>query len=67
MKSTETLKKFRSMKPAEIEKEIEIQNKNLAVLKLQVAGRKNKNHSAVIKHRKEIARLLTVKNEIEVK
>jgi ribosomal protein L29 len=63
MKAKEQLKKYRDMKPAEIEKEIEKQNKDFAVLKLEVAGRKNKNISSVSMHKKIISRLLTIKNE----
>lgn len=63
MKTREQLKKYRDMKPAEIDKEIEKQNKEFAILKLEVAGRKNKNISSVSIHKKNISRLLTIKNE----
>lgn len=63
MKSKELIKKFRSMKSLELDKELIKQNKDFALLKLNVSGRKNKNYSAIAKHKKDISRLLTIKNE----
>ena len=67
MKTKEIIKKYRSMKAAELESEIKKQHKDYAVLKLDVAAKKNKNFSAVKKHKKDIARLLTIQAEIKEK
>jgi len=63
MKTNEIIKKYRSMKPTELDNELNKQNKEFAVLKLEVLGKKNKNHSSIMKHKKNISRLLTIKNE----
>lgn len=63
MKSKEFIKKYRGMRPVELDRELEKQNKEFAILKLEVSGKKNKNYSSVKKHKKDISRLLTIKNE----
>lgn len=63
MKAKEILKKYRAMKTDELEKELSKQNKDFAVLKLEVSAKKNKNYSQVLKHKKDISRLLTIQNE----
>lgn len=63
MKAKEILKKYRAMKTDELEKELLKQNKDFAVLKLEVSAKKNKNYSQVLKHKKDISRLLTIQNE----
>lgn len=63
MKSKEIIKKYRGMKPAELNKELEKQNKDFTVLKLEILAKKNKKCSLIGKHKKNISRLLTIKNE----
>ena len=65
MKSKETIKTYRNMKLLELKKEIEKQNKEYALLKLEVSGKKIKNYSLISRHKKNISRLLTIKNEIQ--
>lgn len=63
MKISETLNKYKAMKQSEIDKEITGKNREIAILRLEVAAKKNKNYSAISKKKKEIARLLTIKNQ----
>jgi len=67
MKAKETINKYRSMKPLELEKELLKQNKDYAILKLNVSGKKHKDFSVVAKYKKNISRLLTIQNESKEK
>lgn len=55
------------MKVSELDSELIKLNHEFAVLKLEVSGRKNKNHALISKRKKDLSRLLTIKNEIKDK
>lgn len=62
MKTKEIVKKFVEMKPVEVEKETESRRSELAILKLQVAAKKVNKHAEIRMQKRNIARLLTIKN-----
>jgi len=63
MKSTESLKKFRNMTSAELEKEYLQSNKDYQITILNIKAGKEKNISKINQKKLEISRLLTIINE----
>lgn len=60
MKKTEEIKKLRSLKVAELEKELRETGKKASLEKLSVAAGKSQDYSVIYKHRKTIARINTL-------
>jgi ribosomal protein L29 len=63
MKNTETVKKFRAMKEADLLKEIKSLQKDYTLASLKVKAGKQDNFSAVDKLKKDIARARTLLTE----
>lgn len=68
MKRVEALKKYQSMKTAELNKELATAEKNFNILCLSVSSGKEKKYSKIKLMKKDIARINTIlktKNEKE--
>ncbi|OQA02986.1 MAG: 50S ribosomal protein L29 [bacterium ADurb.Bin400] len=66
MKTTEEIKKIRSMSQDELVKELKSAQKKLSLESLKVQAGKSGNYSVISNTRKTVARIQTILNEKEV-